>query len=90
MEIRVGIRELKNKLSRYIGEVKRGYTVIITERNKPVGKIIPQAMPIEDRVQSLIDAGMVAWNGSQLSEIEPASKNQGEKQVSELLSEMRD
>ena len=50
-EIRVGIRELKTRLSEYMRKVKAGQTVIITERGKPVGQILPDDEPIEDNMQ---------------------------------------
>lgn len=38
--IRVGIRDLKNNLSRYLREVKSGQSITITERGKPIGQIV--------------------------------------------------
>jgi len=35
----VGVRELKNKLSRYLRYAKQGERVIITERGKPIAVI---------------------------------------------------
>ncbi|OGR07484.1 MAG: hypothetical protein A2511_12190 [Deltaproteobacteria bacterium RIFOXYD12_FULL_50_9] len=32
----VGIRELKNRLTHYLGEVKNGENVVVTDRGKPV------------------------------------------------------
>jgi len=36
-----GIAELKAHLSRYLDEVKSGQEVVITERGRPVAKLIP-------------------------------------------------
>ena len=41
MEMEAGIRELKSKLSAYMRRVKAGETVVITERGKPIGRIVP-------------------------------------------------
>lgn len=38
---RVGSRELKNRLGRYLQMVRRGKTLIITDRGKPVAKVSP-------------------------------------------------
>ena len=38
--IMVGIRELKIHLSRYLGRVRNGEEIIITDRNEPVARII--------------------------------------------------
>ncbi len=32
----VGIRELKNRLTHFLGEVKKGENVVVTDRGKPV------------------------------------------------------
>lgn len=40
-EMTVGIRELKARLSNYTQQVKAGATLVITERSKPVGRIVP-------------------------------------------------
>lgn len=37
----VNVAELKNNLSKYLVEVKRGEEVLIKDRNKPIAKIIP-------------------------------------------------
>lgn len=40
-EMTVGIRDLKAQLSNYLRQVKAGATLIITERGRPVGRIVP-------------------------------------------------
>ncbi len=37
----VGIAELKNRLSYYLEDVRRGEEVLIRDRNKPIAKLIP-------------------------------------------------
>ena len=37
----VGSRELKNRLGRYLGFVGRGETIIVTDRGKPVARLVP-------------------------------------------------
>ncbi len=36
----VGSRELKNRLGRYLGLVRKGETIIVTDRGKPVARIV--------------------------------------------------
>ena len=38
---RVGSREFKNRLGRYLGAVRKGQTLLITDRGKPVAKVSP-------------------------------------------------
>ena len=37
----VGSRELKNRLGRYLGLVGKGETIIVTDRGKPVARLVP-------------------------------------------------
>ena len=37
----VGSRELKNRLGRYLSLVGKGETIIVTDRGKPVARLIP-------------------------------------------------
>ena len=38
---KVGSRELKNRLGRYLGLVEKGETLLVTDRGKPVAKLVP-------------------------------------------------
>jgi prevent-host-death family protein len=37
----VGVRELKTRLGRYLREVQRGRTIVITDRGEPVAELRP-------------------------------------------------
>jgi prevent-host-death family protein len=37
----VGSRELKNRLGRYLGLVRKGESILVTDRGKPVAHIVP-------------------------------------------------
>ena len=39
----VGSRELKNRLGRYLKMVGQGETLVVTDRGKPVARILPPA-----------------------------------------------
>jgi prevent-host-death family protein len=86
---RVGTRELKNKLSEYMRRVKAGETIIVTERGKAVGQIIPVKPTLEERLQAMVDAGLAEWNGQKLKPHKPAAINRGKKLVSDLVVEDR-
>jgi prevent-host-death family protein len=47
----VGVRELKNRLTHYLGRAKRGEEVIVTERGKPV--VVMQSIHAVERPKSL-------------------------------------
>ena len=41
----VGVRELRDKLSRHLAEVQQGRTVTITDHGRPIARIIPVLAP---------------------------------------------
>lgn len=47
----VNIADLKNNLSRYLNEVRRGAEVLIKDRNKPIAKIVPLALSGDDQAE---------------------------------------
>jgi prevent-host-death family protein len=89
-ELRVGVRDLKARLSEYLRAVKTGHTVIITEHGRPIGRLTPMEQSLEIRLKALQDAGMIAWNGQKIKPISAVVINQSNKQVSDILVEMRD
>ncbi|MBN2388882.1 MAG: type II toxin-antitoxin system prevent-host-death family antitoxin [Anaerolineales bacterium] len=89
-EISVGTRELKNRLSQYLRRVKAGETVVITERGKPVGQIVPIAADLAGRLKILADARVVEWNGQSLPVYQPRAVNRSGQLLSDLVSEERE
>jgi prevent-host-death family protein len=86
----VGIRELKNRFSQYMRRVKAGETVIITERGKPVGQIVPMQNEPAGRLKKLAEAGIVEWDGKPIPPYRPKATNRGEGLLSDLVSEDRE
>ncbi|MCC7355258.1 MAG: type II toxin-antitoxin system prevent-host-death family antitoxin [Anaerolineae bacterium] len=61
-ESTIGLRELRARLSHYLSQVKAGDTLVITERGKPVGRIVPVKTSRETRIQEMIQAGLLeSW-----------------------------
>lgn len=54
----VGLRELKNHLSRYVQVAHEGGEVVITDRGKPVARIVP-VDPKRSKLDAMIAAGRV-------------------------------
>jgi prevent-host-death family protein len=86
-EITVGTRELKNKRSAYLRRVKAGQTIIVTERGKAIGQILPIEASLEERMKALQTAGFLEWSGRKLEPRWPTVVNRGPKPASELVSE---
>lgn len=63
-----GVAELKAHLSRYLDHVKGGQEVVITERGRPVAKLVPlqRAKRRESRRQRLARAGLLLMGPGRL------------------------
>jgi prevent-host-death family protein len=90
METTVGIRDLKARLSEYMQRVKDGESIVVTEHGKPVGRILPVAMSLDERLEMLRKAGLVEWSGKKLSNIKPPAINRGDKLASDIVVELRE
>ena len=88
-ELRVGTRELKNKLSEYLRRVKAGETIIVTEHGKSIGQIVPIKPTVEERLRMMVSAGQIEWNGEKLKPYQPVAVNKSDHQLSDLLVEDR-
>ena len=58
----VGIKELKDRLSEYIAKVKQGEEVVVTERGRPVARIVQEgsvAQRARDMLAPLVRSGLV-------------------------------
>lgn len=53
----VGVRELKQQLSKYLDDVERGAELIVTDRGRPKARIVP--ITAAGRLHSGIDEGWI-------------------------------
>lgn len=53
----IGIRELRDGLSRHLAQVRQGRTVTITDHGRPVARIVPVDVPT--RLEQLVAEGRV-------------------------------
>lgn len=87
--MQVGIREIRNRLSRYLKRVKQGETIVITDRNIPVAKIIPlKEQELED-IMMLQKAGIAAWHGGKPEGLSNPPAVKGNRLVSDIITEDR-
>lgn len=87
---RVGIRDLKTHLSAWLREVKRGETLIITERGKEIGRLVPTDEPLARRMAALQQAGIVQWSGRKAPVPTPLVDMPAGKSMTDIVSELRD
>ena len=60
----VGVRKLKEHLSKYVNEVKSGERIVITDRKRKVALIVPIGIDTEqDRILECVRRGIVHWSG---------------------------
>ena len=94
---RIGVRELKERLSHYIRAVRRGEIIEVTVRGKPVARLVP-AYPggetalepkLEERMWELVAEGFLTWSGDQPQIPEPVAVNRGPRLLSDLVVEDR-
>ncbi len=88
--VQVSIRELKNRLSHYLRLTKAGQTVEITERGKPIGRIVPIPPPLEERLEAMEKLGLLIRGEGKLPPRSPVASVRGSKTVADLLIEMRE
>lgn len=94
-ERRIGIRELKSKLSECLREVKTGRTIIVTERGRAVARIIPDATSpdatsLRERLEFLVRTGAVLWSGRRLQLAKPVARVRGKRTVADIVIENRE
>ncbi len=85
MSTRVSIRELKSRLSYYIRLTKLGRSILITDRGVPVGRLIPLAPKLEQRIGAMRDSGDIAWNGNKLRPVTPIKRRRRTRTVADIL-----
>ena len=52
----VGVRELRDNLSRYLAQVEKGAEVLITDHSRPIARLLP-SNGVTDRLSELIRSG---------------------------------
>lgn len=70
MSDRVGIRELRQDLSRYLRRVRAGERLVVTERNQPVAVLAPW-VDETDPLERMIGLGRATRGSGDLLEVEP-------------------
>jgi prevent-host-death family protein len=89
-EQRIGIRELKTNLSAVLREVKAGRTILITERGKSVGRILPAEASVQDAIEEGRKKKLWSWSGRKWQPTFAKLKPRKNKQVSDLLLDDRE
>ncbi len=82
-----GIRELKQNASAVVAEVVAGETITITDRGRPVARLVPIG---SDPLGNLVEAGCARPPRRKLSELgRPTRRSSGARDLSTLVEELR-
>jgi prevent-host-death family protein len=85
----VGIRELRQQASRYLREVERGETIEVTDRGRPVARLIP--VPSDNGLAELAASGRLSPASGDLLDLgAPLPPAEGEPLPGEVLAATRD
>ena len=85
--IEVGVRDLKNNLSRYLDQVETGVEVVVTDRGRPIARLNGIADERTDTLTALIKSGLVRPPTSTVRQRPVPLQSTGS--VSELVAEQR-
>jgi len=89
-ERRIGIRELKARLSQCVREVKMGATIVVTERGRRVARMVREGDSLAERLETLRNAGSMQWSGRRLSSTKPVARLRGRRSVADIVVENRE
>jgi prevent-host-death family protein len=83
----VGIRELRQSLSKYVARVKRGEAFSVTERGQEVARLVPAPRFADPVGRLVIERGAVPADGDLLAHGPPlqAPQGAGARPVSDAL-----
>jgi prevent-host-death family protein len=89
---RVGVRELRQNLSRWLRRVERGQTFEVTERGRPVALLTPLPSTPTGALARLAAAGRLAQPATEpLETLRPPRPRRGEEgSLSEALDAVRE
>ena len=86
-QVEVGVRELKNNLSRYLDRIAQGDEVIVTDRGRPVARLT-SLDAATDRLAALVAAGAVQ-PPTNTTRRRPVRRVVPTSSVSDLVAEQR-
>ncbi|MGL5809042.1 MAG: type II toxin-antitoxin system Phd/YefM family antitoxin [Nocardioides sp.] len=81
----IGVRELRDGLSRHLASVREGHTITVTDHGRPVARIVPVGVPT--KLEQLIAEGKIT-RATRRKETRPAPVK-GNGTVSDLIDQQR-
>ena len=82
--------ELKNRLGTYLEEVRGGKTIIVTDRGRRIGRLIPEGDPDEAVLQRLMASDLVKRPPQEIRLPRPIRVRRRGKPLSQIIVEQRE
>ena len=71
----VGVRDLRDNLSRYLRRVREGESIVITDHGTPIGELAPAGRGrIAEHARALVLKGVANWAGGKPKGLPRASR----------------
>jgi prevent-host-death family protein len=86
----VGVRELRQNLSRYLAEVKQGESLVVTERGREVARLTPSGPDDAPVARLVTDRGATMPRGSLLELDAPGGRPAGGPPSEGVIGELRE
>jgi prevent-host-death family protein len=83
----IGIRELRQQASRYLRDVQRGETIEVTDRGRPVARLVP--VPYEHGLDELAASGRLDLARGDVLDLGPPLPPTTKPLPSETLADIR-
>ena len=87
-ERRIGVNELKADLSRCLEEVRRGTTLLVTDGEERVARVVPEPDRMEE-VRATAEKAGIAWSGRRPKKRMPSVRLRGEGSIADIVRENR-
>lgn len=93
MEHKIGVRKLRDGLTRYLGRVRRGQRLVVTDRGQPVALLLPyrrsQARTAAERLGALLASGHVSPAERPFLRRPPLVRGRGRRPSELIVAERR-
>ncbi len=84
----VGVADLKSGLSAHLASVKAGEELLVTDRGRPLARIVPiSGGAVPPNISELARRGLVKLPGHKPEKVAPRVKDPGRQLLSALLEE---
>ena len=90
--VNVGIKEVKNNLSRLLAQVKAGEEILITKRGRPIARIVKENhgdKSIRTALDPLVQSGLITLPSRSIMKDNISAVETSGKPVSEMVIEDR-